>query len=247
LIGDPHALSFKPTDDDFTILVYNSIMKKLANVHVIQPGYAIWNKKMETQRADGTISLVISNENIIVDTGLPKDKTTILDALVQFGLAAKDIAYIICTHGDADHISNNNLFPKAKLIVGFDIYDGDIARFFQNSLKIDSNVTVVSMTGHDDRSIGVYVTTDVGLIAITGDLFEYEGDYKDISNWVAFSKEPKQHIRNRAKVWEMADYIVPGHGNIFKIDKTIDLLDLETTQLKKLLQKKINVYGDIEL
>lgn len=227
--------------------VYNSIMKKLAKVHVIQPGYAIWNKKMKTQKADGTISLVMSHENIIVDTGLPKDKTTILNSLTKFELKPEDISYVICTHGDADHISNNNLFPRAKLIVGFDIYDGDVASFFQNSLKIDSNVTVVSMTGHDDRSIGVNVATEAGLIVITGDLFEYEGDYREISNWVAFSKEPKQHIRNRAKVWEMADYIVPGHGKMFKVDKTIDILELETTQLKRLLQKKINVYGDVEL
>lgn len=222
-------------------------MKKLAEIHIIQPGYAIWDKKMKAQRADGTISLILSEKKILVDTGLPKDKSTILNGLKEHNLEPEDIDYVICTHGDADHISNNNLFINAKLIVGFDVYENDMATFFQNSLKIDANITVVEMTGHDDRSIGVHVTTAKGLIVIAGDLFEFEGDFKDISDWVAFSKEPKQHIKTRAKVWELADYIVPGHGDMFKIDKTIDILELETTQLKKLLQKKINVYGDVEL
>jgi glyoxylase-like metal-dependent hydrolase (beta-lactamase superfamily II) len=222
-------------------------MKRLAKVHIIQPGYAIWSKKMKAQKADGTISMVISSVNAIIDTGLPKDKTVILKSLTKFGLTPEDIDYVICTHGDADHISNNNLFPKAKLIVGFDIYKGDSATFFQHSLRIDSNITVSAITGHDDRSIGVTVSTSEGIVVITGDLFEYKNDYKDIGNWIAFSKEPKQHIKNRAKVWEMADYIVPGHGNIFKVDKSIDLLELETNQLKKFLQKKINVYSDVDL
>lgn len=222
-------------------------MKKLAEIHIIQPGYAIWDEKMKVQRADGTISLIISQKKIIVDTGLPKDKSVILNGLRRYGLNPENIDYVICTHGDADHISNNNLFNNAKLIVGFDVYDNDVATFFQNSLKIDTNVRVVEMTGHDDRSIGVQVLTDTGLVIIAGDLFEFEGDFKNISDWVAFSKEPKQHIKNRAKVWEMADYIVPGHGDIFKVDKNVDILEIETTQLKKLLQKKINVYGDVEL
>jgi len=228
-------------------LLYNSDMKKYAEVHILQPGYAVWDKKMKAQRADGTITLVLSQKNILVDTGLPKDKDIILTGLKKHDLKPQNIDYVICTHGDADHISNNNLFINAKFIVGFDIYENDIATFFQNSFKIDPNVNVMAMTGHDDRSIGVQVDTAQGLVAITGDLFEFEGDYKDISNWVAFSKEPKEHIRNRAKVWEMADYIIPGHGNIFKVDKSIDILEIETKRLKKLLQKKINVYGDVEL
>ena len=53
-------------------------MKKLAEVIIIQPGYAVWEKELSLQRADGTITLVKSKQNIIVDTGLPHDKDTIL-------------------------------------------------------------------------------------------------------------------------------------------------------------------------
>lgn len=222
-------------------------MIKSAEVTVLQPGYAIWQKRLKAQKADGTISLIKSAKNILVDTGLPKDKDIIVNKLKSNGLTPEKIDYVICTHGDADHISNNNLFLKAVLIVGFDIYHDDIASFFQKNFKIDDNVTVTSMTGHDERSIGVLVKTAKGLVAITGDLFEYENDWKQAKDWIAFSKQPKSHIKNRAKVWELADFIVPGHGQMFKVDKSINILDQEMKQLKELLQKTVNVYGDVKL
>jgi len=202
---------------------------------------------MKSQKADGTITLVKSRKNIIVDTGLPKDKAVILRGLRVHGIKSSDIDYVICTHGDADHISNNDLFPNARLIVGFDIYDGDMASFFQKNFRVDDYVTVTEMTGHDDRSIGVLVDTESGLVAICGDLFEYEHDWQKAKEWIAFSKRPHDHIKNRAKIWELADYIIPGHGDIFKVDKRVKILAEETRQLKELLQKTVNVYGDVEL
>jgi len=222
-------------------------IKTKAKCFILQPGYALWDRAMKSQKADGTITLVKSRKNIIVDTGLPKDKAVILRGLRVHGIKSSDIDYVICTHGDADHISNNDLFPNARLIVGFDIYDGDMASFFQKNFRVDDYVTVTEMTGHDDRSIGVLVDTESGLVAICGDLFEYEHDWQKAKEWIAFSKRPHDHIKNRAKIWELADYIIPGHGDIFKVDKRVKILAEETRQLKELLQKTVNVYGDVEL
>lgn len=133
------------------------------------------------------------------------------------------------------------------MIVGFDTYRGDVAGFFQKNFKIDDNVTVTAMTGHDDRSIGVLIKTVKGTVVITGDLFEAKNDWKNAKSWLAFSKKPKQHIRNRAKIWELADYIVPGHGPMFKVDKAVDILKQETQQLQQLLKQTFNVYGDVRL
>lgn len=218
-----------------------------AQVFVLQPGYAIWDDDLKAQKADGTITLVKSEKIIVVDTGLPKDKEVILRGLKKHGVSVEVVDFIICTHGDADHISNNNLFPNAKLIVGFDIYDVDVATFFQKNYQVDKFVTATERTGHDDRSIGIMVQTKDGLVAICGDLFEYERDWQNAKNWMAFSKQPKEQIKNRAKAWELADYIVPGHGTMFKVDKSVNILQEETKQLKELLQKTINVYGDVEL
>ena len=217
-----------------------------AIVKIIQPGYAVWQDKLSMQKADGTISFISSGNNkIIVDTGLPKDKQVIKKFFKEEKITLEQVNYVICTHGDADHISNNNLFPKAKYIVGFDIYENDLATFFENEYRIDKNVKIVKLVGHDNRSIGLEVNTEKGKVMIVGDLYEYENDWQKPDNWIAFSKNPLEHLINRAKVWQQADFIVPGHGPLFKVNKKVDIFAAEITALKKHLVLK-NVYGDQE-
>jgi glyoxylase-like metal-dependent hydrolase (beta-lactamase superfamily II) len=56
---------------------------------------------------------------VIVDTMTPWDTKFILLALEANGLTPDDINYVVSTHGHSDHIGNNNLFLKAKHIVGY--------------------------------------------------------------------------------------------------------------------------------
>ncbi len=212
---------------------------QLATIHIIQPGYAIWQDKQNAQKADGTITLVLSTKNLIVDTGLPKDKPVILKGLENQNLSTENIDFVVCTHGDADHVSNNNLFPNAKLIVGLDVFDGDIATFVDNDYIIDENVKIISTPGHDYHSISVVVKTNNGTVVIAGDVFEYQDDWKSPENWIAFSHNPKEQINSRAMIWNIADYIIPGHGDMFKVDKSVDI---KAVELKALGTFKPNVY-----
>ena len=53
---------------------------------------------------------------------------------------------------------------------------------------------------------------------IVGDLFEKEEDLADPEIWKsAGSENPELQIKNRSKVLHEADYIVPGHGPMFKV------------------------------
>lgn len=54
-----------------------------------------------------------------------------------------------------------------------------------------------------------------------GDLFEKEEDLVDESIWMvsAYSEAPKLQEVNRNKILKLADYIVPGHGPMFKVTK----------------------------
>ena len=40
-------------------------------------------------------------------------------------------------------------------------------------------------------------------------------------------------------IWNIADYIIPGHGDMFKVDKSVDIKGME---LKALSTFKPNVY-----
>ena len=68
-------------------------------------------------RASGTIVLVRDNgKNILVDTGNPKDKDKIVQALKKQGLAPDDIDFVIITHFHSDHVGCNYLFSKARFV-----------------------------------------------------------------------------------------------------------------------------------
>lgn len=201
-------------------------MQKLASVIVLKPGYAKW-EGYASQRACGTITLIKSHKNCMVDLGVATDKNIILQQLKRNGLTPQDIDVVILTHSDVDHIGNMNLFPDATFIGGNDVIQGDLFKeFFKEKYSVDENITVIHTPGHDNRSISVLVKTSKGMVAITGDLFEYNKDWvtADTSQpWETWSQDKKLQDKSRTKIWELADYIIPGHGDIFKVDKSIQL------------------------
>lgn len=200
--------------------------QNLASVAVLKPGYARW-EGYASQRACGTITLVRSHKNCIVDLGIPADKTLILKQLKAQRLSPTDIDFVILTHSDVDHIGNMNLFPEATFIGGNDVIKGDhFKEFFKEKYVVDENVSVIHTPGHDNRSISVLVKTAKGLVAITGDLFEYNKDWLTVDTskaWEPWSQDPEKQNASRKKIWAIADYIVPGHGDMFKVDKSVAL------------------------
>lgn len=201
-------------------------MNKPASVIVIKPGYARW-EGYASQKACGTITLVKSHKNCLVDLGIPQDKDLIITQLKMYKLSPNDIDFVILTHSDVDHIGNLNLFPTATFIGGNDVIEGDLFKeFFKEKYTIDENISVIHTPGHDNRSISVLVKTETGLVAITGDLFEYEKDWETVDTsqaWEPWSQDKKLQTQSRQKIWQLADFIVPGHGDMFKVDKNVNL------------------------
>lgn len=186
-------------------------------VKVLIDGYAIW-LEAHKQKACGTITLVkgIKN-NIIVDTGNVGDEQKIKRALEKEGLTPDKINYVINTHGDIDHVGNNGLFKKAIFISGQDIYEGDVASFFSEKYEIEPGIEVINTPGHSIEDISVTVRTKNGIVVVAGDIFEDEKDANE--SWKVFSKYPKKQVESRKKILAIADFIVPGHGKMFKLKK----------------------------
>jgi glyoxylase-like metal-dependent hydrolase (beta-lactamase superfamily II) len=66
-------------------------------------------------------------------------------------------------------------------------------------------------------------------VYVAGDLFEKEEDLLDPEVWrSAGSDDPDLQAANRAKVVRAADFIVPGHGPMFKVTpshrETVDIV-----------------------
>jgi len=189
-------------------------------IKIIQAGYSIRQKAGNLQ-ADGTITLITGPRNIIVDTGLPQDKELILAGLEAEKLNPENINWVVCTHGHSDHIGNNNLFPDAQFVVGFDCSRGDLYTWHDFAsglpLEIDHNIKIIPTPGHTGQDVSLLLTRNNALWAIVGDLFESRADLEDESLWREQSLFPKIQQQSRNLILKTVDFIVPGHGEAFKV------------------------------
>jgi glyoxylase-like metal-dependent hydrolase (beta-lactamase superfamily II) len=168
-------------------------------------------------RAGATVSLVIADVRMIVDTGGPAERSTIIASLARHNLRPEQIDYVVCTHGHIDHVGNNNVFCRATFLAGQDRAVGDEFSSLDvshGSVTITAGVQLVATPGHTSEDISVLVQTDRGLVAIVGDVFENGADMNG-DTWVPSSRDPHRQRRSRAEILSVADFIVPGHGDIF--------------------------------
>ncbi|XP_075970968.1 metallo-beta-lactamase domain-containing protein 1 [Anticarsia gemmatalis] len=198
----------------------------MSEVIVLYEGYSAMSGA-DQMSANCSCTLIKGVNNIIVDTMTAWDSEKILTALEKHDVRPENINYVVSTHGHSDHIGNNNLFRMAKHIVGFSISFQD--QYFMHPFDkgeefgINSSVKVIPTPGHTLSDVTVLVKTkENGIVALTGDLFEKLEDIEKPSIWSeAGSEDPVQQMRNRSKVADLADWIVPGHGPKFQVTKEI--------------------------
>lgn len=195
-------------------------------IDILVPGYSFMIDNDTVNRACGTCTLVEADgQYILVDTLGPWDSKQLIETLDERGLSPDDINILIGTHGHPDHVGNLNLFTNAKFhFVGHSIYQDDRYRDhpFKDGVpyQISTNVQIIPTPGHTLTCISLMVKNcaKYGTVAIAGDLFENAKDLTDDKIWKdAGSEDPKQQAISRAKILSTANYIVPGHGNIFKV------------------------------
>ena len=173
-----------------------------------------------------TITLIKSNKNIIVDTGSFLDKDKIVEGLNKENLSVEDIDVVILTHLHLDHTVNTYLFSNANIfyrlrggdfvgLVGFP-KEGKIQRFELVDNEIAGDVSILFTPGHTEDCISVVVNTPEGKVVIAGDAF-------DSKKWLDLNVQPtlcwnlEEFNKSRKKILEIADYIVPGHGDMFEV------------------------------
>eukprot|EP00105_Crassostrea_gigas_P042042 XP_019926190.1 PREDICTED: metallo-beta-lactamase domain-containing protein 1 [Crassostrea gigas] len=118
-------------------------------------------------------------------------------------------------------IGNLNLFPNAYHITASGMCIGNLHHVhnFQSegTFAVNDDVEVIPTPGHTSEDISVIVkNTQLGTIAVVGDLFHSEEDMEDSSLWRSRSQDPARQEANRHKILRLVDYVVPGHGKLFQ-------------------------------
>lgn len=185
----------------------------MAEVKIILEGYT---------SADGpgneatccTISFVGDGEiSMIVDPGTAMSQQTIVDKLKENGFKIDDINFVCITHSHMDHYRNIGMFPNAKSLDFWGIWDGDKVKDW--TPQFSKNIEIIKTPGHNYDGITLLVNTDKGKVAVCGDVF-WKENYPEIDPYASDSKLLKE---SRKKVLELTDWIVPGHAGIYKVKK----------------------------
>ncbi|KAK6111798.1 Metallo-beta-lactamase family protein [Brugia pahangi] len=190
-------------------------MEKYPKVYVLLDGYCKQVKRNDCSEASGTVALILTEKRkILVDCGDPWNGTQIIQALSKYSLNCDDITDLIITHGHSDHCGNLSLFQQAKIYMGDDMAKDGIYEVCTGIWTLDDFVKIRPTPGHTDHDRSIIVLdTEYGTVAIVGDIFEEENDD---DSWKANSKYPEEQQKSRKIILKEADWIIPGHGKMFK-------------------------------
>jgi len=194
-----------------------------AKVKVLVEGYTNADAKAESggeEKSCATISLIRDGDLImVVDPGVLDSQQILIIALREEGIGIKDVDIVCLTHSHIDHYRNIGMFPDAKTLEFFGLWDKGVCENWQE--QFSENIQILKTPGHDYTSITFFVTTADGIVAICGDVF-WKEDYPEEDGY-ALDSEKLKH--SRSLVLNIADWVIPGHGGIYKVNKNKALYD----------------------
>lgn len=196
----------------------------MAKLKILVNGYV--KEKDGEEFASSTTTLVQDNNlKIIVDPGM--DREALLRGLTKQGLKPEDIDFVILTHTHLDHSLLAGIFENAKALDNSDIYSFD-GKIGEHEGKVpNTDIEIIKTPGHDQFHCSVLINVeDLGRVVIAGDVFwwtdeeERKTDKQSLlEHKDPYTKDEKALKESREKILEMTDYVIPGHGEMFKVKK----------------------------
>jgi len=185
----------------------------MAEVKILVPGYTTADSATEDEeKTCATISLVRDKNIVMVcDPGVLDSQQILIDALKKQGLAINDVNYVFITHSHIDHYRNIGMFPNAKTLEYWGIWDGSRAEDWKENFTED--IKIIKTPGHNYDGLTLLVKTKEGIIAISGDVF-WKENYPEND---PYASDLKKLQESRQKVLQLADFIIPGHAGMYKV------------------------------
>jgi glyoxylase-like metal-dependent hydrolase (beta-lactamase superfamily II) len=179
---------------------------------LIQGYYRPGDPAGKSERACSTTALIQDREmSIISDPGSPANPGELIKQLKARGLTPGDIGLVFISHAHLDHYKQVGLFPNARVLDYWGLWEGDRCR--SGVRIINEHIRVIETPGHSADSLTLLVQAGHDRFAICGDVFwEKDSPEKD-----PYATDPKALDRSRKKVLEWADFIIPGHGKMFSV------------------------------
>jgi glyoxylase-like metal-dependent hydrolase (beta-lactamase superfamily II) len=190
------------------------------SVKLLIQGYA---KQLPDGRWDATSATVLvksGGKKVIIDPG--EFPETLQIALEKEGLQINDVDYVVCSHSHGDHRKSSKLFPKDRIFDPFKLYK----KIPENLVIPGTDIRVVYTPGHVDNHIAFIVTTPEGRCGIAADVIWWADNEEQKTDSLSLvehvdsaAKDMVLMMETRRKFFSMADYVIPGHGKVFKVPR----------------------------
>lgn len=190
----------------------------MPEIKVLIEGYAQETK--DGWLASSTTVLVKDkNLNIIVDPGI--NRKLLVEALKKENLKFEDIDWALMTHYHPDHVFLSSLFGQAKFLDDTTIYEDDKEVEHEGFIP-GTALKIIPTPGHAHEHCSLVVPTKKGMVVVAGDVFWWSKGEKQTVNLKKddpFAKDKKALFKSRKKILKIADFIIPGHGKMFRVER----------------------------
>ena len=188
----------------------------MTTVHLLHAGYAAEATGVAGGSSVGSsIALVQDGDaRIIVDPGMVASRARILDPLRELGVAPESVTHVFLSHHHPDHTVNIGLFPEAEVVDFWARYRNDLWLDHEgDGYQLSPNATLWTTPGHTNEDASLIVRADDGVYAMT-----HLWWYADRTPVVDPLGDDQAAIEaGRARILEVADIVIPGHGGAFRV------------------------------
>jgi glyoxylase-like metal-dependent hydrolase (beta-lactamase superfamily II) len=190
------------------------------SVKVLVQGYALKETSGRYKASSAAVLVFSEGKTVLIDPGLyPKELKAALD---RENVNIDSIDIVTFSHSHQDHIRNYKLFDKSRVYDPFKQYK----KIPEDLYVPGTQIKVIPTPGHVDKHISFLVDTPDCRCAIAGDVFWWEDMEEQKTDKVSLI----EHIdplaedmtllqESRKKLLSMTDYIIPGHGGVFKVPR----------------------------
>ena len=182
----------------------------MASVHLLHAGYA-------NEGVGSSVVLVRDGDaSIIVDPGMVKSRSLILDPLAALGVAPEAVTHVFLSHHHPDHTINIALFPNAEVVdfwaryIGYQWLDHD-----GDGYRLAPKSQLWLTPGHTNEDASLIVEADDAVYAMT-----HAWWHADRTPEIDPLGDDQTALESsRARLLAAADVVIPGHGGPFRVDR----------------------------
>jgi glyoxylase-like metal-dependent hydrolase (beta-lactamase superfamily II) len=179
---------------------------RAARLDVLFHGYAAM------PRVAGTVSLIRDGDRVIVvDPGMVPSRAAILEPLAELGVSPGDVTDVVLSHHHPDHTVNVALFGEVPVHDFQAVYTRDNwADRPADGVQLGPSVRLLATPGHTPQDLSVLVGTPDRVAVLTHLWWTAQGPAED-----PYAPDRDVLRAQRARVLDVADLVVPGHGAPF--------------------------------